>query len=195
VLYADAALRAANAYVFDSGVLDQAALGALKVERADSLATDHRCVLVDLAKALPPAPAPTPVTAAALRELIATAGAPVLVNFWATWCPPCVAELPDLIKAARASEARGLKLFLVSMDASVDAAAARNLLTELGVTFPTYITGEADAEFIPGVDAEWNGAMPATIVFDASGNKVAFHEGSATYQEFLDLVAPVLTSK
>ncbi|MCC7169505.1 MAG: redoxin domain-containing protein [Planctomycetes bacterium] len=195
VLYADAALAAANAYVFDSAQLDDATRASLGVQAMDSLATDHRAVLVDLVPAPPPAPLPKPIRAAELRELVTTGGSPVLVNFWATWCGPCVAELPDLARVARECEARGLRLVLVGCDAPEDAEAARKLLTAKGLAFQTYIKGELDEAFIPGFDPDWNGSLPTTFVFDASGKKVALHEGSATYQEFLDLVAPVLASK
>lgn len=195
VLYADAALSAAHAYVFDSAQVDDATRSRLGVEANDSLATDHRAVLVDLVRAPPPAPQPKPILGAALRELVTTGGSPVLVNFWATWCGPCVAELPDLARVARECEARGLRFVLVSCDAPEDVEAARKLLTEKGITTASYIKGEPDEGFIPGFDPDWNGSLPTTFVFDAAGKNVAVHEGSATYQEFLELVAPVLASK
>lgn len=195
VLFADGALNAANAYVFDTAFLDGATRTKLGVEENDSLATDHRAVMVDLVRAAPPAPEPKPIRGEELRQWVAHAGKPVLVNAWATWCAPCVAELPDLVRAARECEARGLTFALVSCDAPEDLAAARKLLTEKGISIQTFIKGEPDASFIPGFDPEWSGSLPTTWVFDASGKKVALHEGSATYQEILDLVAPVLASK
>jgi thiol-disulfide isomerase/thioredoxin len=56
-----------------------------------------------------------PVTLSALK------GKPVLVNFWATWCPPCRAEMPDLDEVARANAAGGLQVVAVNLREEPDA--------------------------------------------------------------------------
>src|SRR5205814_3540293 len=48
-------------------------------------------------------------------QLAALQGKPVLVNFWATWCPPCRAEMPDLDDVARANAANGLQIVAVNL--------------------------------------------------------------------------------
>jgi peroxiredoxin len=58
----------------------------------------------------------------------------VLVNFWATWCPPCVAEMPSLERLHRALGGHGLTV--VSVSADEDEALLRRFVSERGVTFP-----------------------------------------------------------
>src|SRR5688572_28677110 len=62
-------------------------------------------------------PVVSPVTAAALKKAIAARkGRVVLVNFWATWCVPCVQEMPGLVKLQKQYAGKGLSLLLVSAD-------------------------------------------------------------------------------
>jgi peroxiredoxin len=68
-------------------------------------------------------------------DLLALRGRVVLVNFWATWCPPCVEEMPSLEKLHRTLGPEGLAVVGVSVDE--DEAALRAFVQKVGVTFPT----------------------------------------------------------
>ena len=63
-------------------------------------------------------------------------GRVVVLNFWATWCPPCVEEMPSLERLHRQMTARGVVVLGVSVDE--DAAAYEKFLRERQITFPTY---------------------------------------------------------
>lgn len=115
---------------------------------------------------------------AAIRD---TDGELVLVNFWATWCVPCVEEFPDLMKVYREFEADGLRLLLVSGDRPSELDRVKVFLAGQGVDFKSYIKTGSDQKFINGVDPEWSGAAPATWIFDAKGNRLAFWEGKASH--------------
>jgi thiol-disulfide isomerase/thioredoxin len=107
----------------------------------------------------------------------------VLMNTWATWCVPCREEFPDLMRIHREYRDRGLRLLLVSADFEDELPAARRFLAAQGVDFPTFIKNDDDMRFINGIEAAWTGALPATVLYDAAGGKLWFHEGKVTYEE------------
>jgi thiol-disulfide isomerase/thioredoxin len=137
-------------------------------------------------KAPPAPPAPPKVTEideAALKSLLG-AGAgrarPLLVNFWATWCAPCREEFPDLLKI-RGEYAEGkLDFVLVSLDdpADIDKAVPEFLKEQRATGLPSYLLHAADETVaINLVDTTWSGELPATFLYDRSGNVVFKHKG------------------
>lgn len=113
-----------------------------------------------------------------------------LVNVWATWCAPCVKEMPDLLELERDYRDKGLRLVLVSAD--FDSAAPAKFLAQRGVDYPTYFKVGRDEEFIEAIDPRWSGALPVTVIFDSQGNRRAFWEGSADYHRFEEAVLAAL---
>ena len=98
----------------------------------------------------------------------------VIVDFWATWCPPCRVSLPRLADLAAKYRGRDVKVVLVSVDRSPQT--ARALLEELGL--------ESSASLIPLIDQNELAArlfhpptMPTTFIFDRKGRVVLVHHG------------------
>ncbi len=187
----DSTTDAANAFVLDTARIPAATLAAVGIEPGDSSASDHRTLVVDLRRkaagggsTAAAAPALESITGPALLARVQAAKRPVLLNFWASWCTPCVAELPDLLRVRREFAERGLEVWIVSCDAPAQRDAAIRQLTKLGVDFPTCIKEGKDAEFIDAIASEWNGTLPLTIGFDALGKKSVVHEGQASYDDF-----------
>ncbi|MCS7315095.1 MAG: TlpA family protein disulfide reductase [Bryobacterales bacterium] len=114
-----------------------------------------------------------PLDAPGYRKLIAeNRGQILLVNFWATWCEPCLKELPELVKLHRRLAGR-FRLITVSADEAEQEAEARKILAKFGVPGPHYIKrpGDEDA-FIRSVDPSWSGALPALFLYDRQGRRV-----------------------
>jgi thiol-disulfide isomerase/thioredoxin len=126
---------------------------------------------------------------AAVREPGARA---VLVNVWATWCAPCRAEFPDLVRLERELRGDGLRMVLVSADFDESLPQARAFLAEHGVDFPSYHKTGDDMVFINTLDSLWTGALPATLLFDGAGRRVRFWEGRQSYETLSRAVRDVL---
>jgi thiol-disulfide isomerase/thioredoxin len=89
-------------------------------------------------------------------------GKVTIVNFWATWCAPCRAEMPDLQTYYERHKSQGLEVLAISMDEPRDLAAVRRVAQ--GFTFPVAL--KADANF-KGLGRIWR--MPSTFVVDRHG--------------------------
>ncbi len=141
------------------------------------------CLVVAACATVAPRPSPAVTDLHGLQAaLAAERGHPVFVNYWATWCDPCVAEMPILADAARRHQLKGVRFISVSADDPDQLAAVRALLDRSGARFDRVLVvggGGADAldTLIRTVDAEWTGALPATFVYDGEGKLVAKRQG------------------
>jgi len=128
----------------------------------------------------------------ALMARIANPDTTYIVNFWATWCAPCVKELPEFDKLERMSAGKPVKVILVSLDFREDAAHKLPTFVQRRKLKPEVVWfSETDAnEFIPKIDTRWGGSIPATlIVGDGSARRRAFLEGSITATQIAQMLA------
>lgn len=91
-------------------------------------------------------------------------GKVVLINFWATWCPPCRAEMPAIEKVYRAFKPLGLEVLAVNLTDQDSEAAVRAFVQELGLTFPIPLdrSGEVSARYTLR-------GLPSTFFVDRQG--------------------------
>ena len=100
-------------------------------------------------------------------------GKVILYDFWATWCEPCRAELPKLIRLQAKLKERGFELITISADEPEQAAAAEKLLKKSGAPLPGFRKQAMnDDRFINAIDPKWSGALPALFLYDRNGRKV-----------------------
>jgi len=106
-------------------------------------------------------------------------GKPLLVNFWATWCAPCVKEMPLLDRFHREHQARGWQVVGLAVDGPTP---VREYLQRLPIGFPIGLAGMEGAEISRSL-GNTNGALPFTVVFAADGHVVARKLGEVTPSE------------
>jgi thiol-disulfide isomerase/thioredoxin len=113
-------------------------------------------------------------------------GKVVLVNFWATWCPPCRAEVPDLVRWQREYKGRGLQVVGVTYPPT-DLREVRRFVRRFRLTYPVLLGArETKALFIEGE------TLPVTIVLDREGNVRERIEGILLPEEFEEKIKPLL---
>lgn len=107
----------------------------------------------------------------------------VLLNVWATWCGPCVEELPYLVKIQQTYPEK-VKVVLLSADLKNDRKRVVPFLKEKGVTWTTYFKVGNNQRFLNQLSDRWSGALPYTKIIDEEGNVVTQWQGSADYKKF-----------
>ena len=113
-------------------------------------------------------------------------GKVILLNFWATWCKPCVKEFPDLIKLYSNYKDKGFLLVFISADVPEEVKTkVVPFLSKQGVDFVTYYNGfDKPEDLINFVDKDWQGAIPSTYIYDKKGNIKSSILGTKTYEQF-----------
>lgn len=166
-----------------SGVLQQQKAGAKRSAAASSSA-----------------PAVREIDVEGLKKLLAREGKngrPLLVNFWATWCEPCRAEFPDLVKIDEEYRKRGLEFIAVSIDdVSEIGTTVPRFLKEMRASMPSYLLNTPEPEAaIQFVDPRWSGSLPATFLYDAQGKVVFRHLGRIKPDELRAAINTVINEK
>jgi thiol-disulfide isomerase/thioredoxin len=110
---------------------------------------------------------------------------PLIVTFWATWCRPCIEELPLLQEAVQQNKFAKVELVMVSLDFSdaypkdiLDFIAKKNI----SATF--FWLNETDADhFCPAIDKQWQGSIPATLFVNVGNSYRRFFEKKISSEE------------
>lgn len=110
----------------------------------------------------------------------------VLINFWASWCPPCRAEMPSLNKLYLELKGDNRFVFLF-VNEDDDKSKAIQFIQKNNYSIPIYKRNHIPPEI-------YNGTLPTTVVLDKQGNIVLKHEGMADYHDdkFIDQLKALL---
>ena len=121
----------------------------------------------------------SPIDAKGVKELVKNDTKNLrVINVWATWCGPCVAEMPELIKLPQMYHARGFEFITISADDLSKKDRALAMLKEKHVAATNYIFSfddhDAQAE---ALDKDWQGPLPHTLVVAPGGKVIYRHTG------------------
>jgi thiol-disulfide isomerase/thioredoxin len=131
-----------------------------------------------------------------LQSYIAASDHPLIVNFWATFCIPCVKEIPYFQSTVERYKDKGLELVLVSLDrpASYPARIA-DFVQKQGYTAKILWLNETNANyFCPVVDARWSGGIPSSLFINNKTHYRRFFDRQLTEPqvdlEIKEMIAP-----
>lgn len=97
----------------------------------------------------------------------------VLVNFWATWCPPCLEEIPDLVEMHNARKDKDFVVIGVAMSSSSDSVISYT--RQMGISYPVVLGNDKIAAQIGRIDA-----LPTSYLYDTTGKLVSHQSGMVT---------------
>ncbi|MCG8529107.1 MAG: TlpA family protein disulfide reductase [Desulfovibrionales bacterium] len=128
------------------------------------------------------------VTSTDVVKLIGSGkGKVTVVNFWASWCPPCREEMPELKKTRNAFPADQLKIIGISVDEN--ATAAEEAVNEFALNYPVYLAAPDVYETF-GIQS-----IPRLLVYDTNGKLVADQEGAVAFSDLKKLIEKLLKGK
>jgi peroxiredoxin len=121
-----------------------------------------------------------PIDLEAVKQLVANSSGKLrLVNLWATWCGPCVAEFPELVKTDRMYRGRDFELISISLDKADKRDRALGFLKKNQASNKNCIfMGESVYPLIEAIDPAWQGALPYTLVVEPGGKIVYRRQGA-----------------
>ncbi len=106
-------------------------------------------------------------------------GKPTLINFWATWCPPCVKELPELGRFHREFSPKGWKVIGLAIDGPTP---VKEFLAKVGVGFDIGLAGFGGTELAQAL-GNTSGGLPFSVLIDAKGRVMHRKMGATHYDE------------
>jgi thiol-disulfide isomerase/thioredoxin len=113
-------------------------------------------------------------------------GKVVVLDFWATWCPPCRAEIPGLVALQKKYAGRGLSVIGVSLDER-GPAVVKPFMERFAINYPVVMGNDKVLADYGGISA-----IPTTFVIDRDGNLVAAHQGYTDQATFESEISPLL---
>jgi thiol-disulfide isomerase/thioredoxin len=115
-------------------------------------------------------------------------GQVLVVNFWASWCPPCLEEIPGLVRIHRELAPKGLQIVGIAVDSADN---ARSSAAQLGVNYPVLVAG-IDVIALTRRLGNRAGALPYTLILDRNGKVIATHLGLISEAELTRIITPLL---
>ncbi|CAD6880851.1 Cytochrome c-type biogenesis protein ResA [Methylomonas albis] len=115
----------------------------------------------------------------------------LIINFWATWCPPCLREIPEFIKLQEEYKDKGLQFVGIAID---DKQAVEEYLKRIKINYPVLIGGDGATLLAQQLGNVIN-TLPFTVIVNQQGQIVHHQLGELTREKVLEVIVPLLTAK
>ncbi len=115
----------------------------------------------------------------------------LIINFWATWCPPCKKEIPEFITLQNQYSAQGLQFIGVALE---DKESVREYMNTVKINYPVLIAEDQGIALAFKL-GDISGTVPFTVVVDQNGQIIYRHQGNFSKDQILSVIAPLLTGK
>ena len=169
-------------------VVAVAAVAALALAAGVYFALDRRTAIADAVAVSALTRTAFPDLAGEQLSLDRWRGKVIVVNFWASWCPPCRDEIPGLVRTQQKFAANGVQIVGIAFDS---AAKSRQAATELGINYPVLIAGLETIDLTRELGNR-AGALPYTLILDREGAPVTSHLGILSEADLERILAPLL---
>ncbi len=132
-----------------------------------------------------------------LKAAIHDSKEPTIINFWATFCKPCIAELPHFQALADEYKSKGVKLVMVSVDLKeAYPSTVASFVKKLKLTSPVVYLDESNADiFCPAVDSSWSGSIPASLFINNAAGYRKFYEEELSKEKLEAEIKSMLNAK
>ncbi|MCM8762699.1 MAG: TlpA family protein disulfide reductase [Candidatus Omnitrophica bacterium] len=112
-------------------------------------------------------------------------GKVVVINFWATWCPPCLAEIPDFVKFYNSYKEKGVEIIGIAVSSDIND--VKKIIGEKKINYPVCMS---DGK----VESQYGGirAVPTTFIIDKQGNIYQKKIGSMSEKELTEIIKGIL---
>ena len=112
----------------------------------------------------------------------------MVVNFWATWCPPCLAEIPEFIQLQKQYGKQGVQFIGIAIDQKSKVQAYAQ---EVGMNYPVLLGDLAGIDLARRI-GNAQGGLPYTVILDRSGKIVTTQLGALSHEKLEGIIKPLL---
>lgn len=110
-----------------------------------------------------------------------------IINLWATWCAPCIKELPYFEEVNAESQDAKIKIILLAVEDTPESIS--RFVTKKNIQSRVMILDETDGSYwIPKINIDWQGEIPVTLVVNNAHQKKKFHSGEIDKENLIKLI-------
>lgn len=126
-----------------------------------------------------------------LQSITQWRGKILIINFWATWCPPCLKEIPEFVQLQQTYQDRNLQFIGIAIEEQQPVA---EYLEHTKLNYPILVAGDAGSSLSRQL-GNIIGAVPFTVIVNPQGQIIHRHPGELSKNTLLQLIQPLLTQK